>query len=373
MVGRAPKKQRSRVESHSNPRHARSIQENRISPQPLFSASVPVDPCSTTNSESIAPLGHFPLPEINNDFAPQVSLGDYDDIPQIPPGMSDGFWIDAADFLQGPNPDSQQVSNTARLEDAPFIPNDHRALDFRTQLLERTAAQVPRQYRDKSIVMQYPHAAALMGVIEYLEGHLQIVRVPIDQAMRSNRDAMSTVRAIIDLEEFKRCQSCPSLVATIMDLVVSLYELVILSIQNPTDEDGMMSFPVADSLPDEVKNSLYESSRESSSGSGRNERPLFQFGCLEFDPDEQEIFRNAMVRRDLGRYIETIHHCCREIQQRQSRAAELNEAHYNLGGLRLTKSGTGRAQLKWYQEMENQANGLLTSLPATCRHEKDSS
>lgn len=134
--------------------------------------------------------------------------------------------------------------------------------------------------------------------------------------MQSNRDAMFKVRAAINSEESKRCQSCPSLVATIMDPVVSLYDLVLLSIQNPAYEDEIMSFPVADSLSDELENSLNGSSRESSCGSGSKTRPLFQFGCLGFDSDKQEIFRNATMRRDLRRYIETIHLCRREIQQR---------------------------------------------------------
>lgn len=346
-----------------------------------------MDPCSTTNSDSIAPLGHFPPPEINNVFPSQSLLGDYDDsIPLIPPGVNDAFWLDATEFLPRPNldestsdsagdtaPNSRQASKSVRLDHTLPIPKGSRASDFRPQLLERTAAHVPPEYRDKSTVLQYPHGAALMGVIEYLEYHLQITRVPIDQAMRSNRDAMSKVRAAIDSEEFKRCQSCPSLVATIMDLVVSLYELVILSIQNPTDEDGIMSLPTVDQIPDELENSLNGSSRGSSSDAGGKERPLFQFGCLEFDSEEQEIFRNAMVRRDLGRYIETIHHCRREIQRRQDRSAEINGSYHNPRGLRLTRPGTDRARLKWYQEMENQANGLLTSLPAKCRHGKDSS
>ncbi|RMJ23879.1 hypothetical protein PHISP_05249 [Aspergillus sp. HF37] len=337
----------------------------------------------------MSPLGHLlpsDTPTETNGFLLQNSLGDYDDIPLVPPGGNDGFWLDAANLLQETDPDRStskgagdtapdphQAPNTAPNEDMRFFREDPRASNFRSQLLERAAAHVPRGYRDKSTVSHYPHAATLMSVIEYLEAHSQLARLPIDQAMRSNHDAMTKVRAVIDTEEFRRCQSCPSLVATIMDLVVSLYELVILSIESPASVDGLVSWPASARGPDEMGDPFGESNRGPSSVGGGKERPLFQFGCLEFDADEQEIFRNAMVRRDLGRYIDTIQHCSREIQQRQSRAAEPNGGDFNSGGLRVTRSGTDRAQLQWYQEMKHQATGLLTSLPAKCGHGKESS
>jgi hypothetical protein len=376
MVGRAPKKQRTDVDSHSS---FQPVQGNRASPQPFVSAPVPM-----ASSSTMAPLGHLPPSDTAttemNGFLLENPLADYDDLPLVPPAANDGFWLDAADLLQGTGPGRSNSDgtgdtapnppSTAPNEYMPFLPEDSTSSNFRSRLLDRAAAHVPREYRDKSTVSHYPHAATLMGVIEYLEGQLQLSQLPIDQAMRSNRHAMTKVRTVIDTEEFRRCQSCPSLVATIMDLVVSVYELVILSIQNPSDY-GMVSWPASARGVDETGNPLDESTWEPSSADGRKERPLFQFGCLEFDADEQEIFRNAMVRRDLGRYIDTIQHCSREIHQRQSRAAEPDGVDLNSGGLRLTRSGTDRAQLLWYQEMKHQATGLLASLPAKCGHGKE--
>lgn len=385
MVGRASKKQRTGVESHRSPRDeptTEAVPGNRVSPGPLLFDPSPAEPSFITIHEPMHPLTHLPLSdtvEVNR-LSLQNALGDYDDIPLVPEA-GDEFWIEAANLVQGANPDGpnsdgvgdiasnpHQAPNTAPDEYMRVLPGDTSASSFRSQVLERTAAHVPREYHDKSVVAQYPHAATLISVIEYLEGHLQIAKIPIDRAMRSNRDAMAKVRATIDSDEFRRCQSCPSLVATIMDLVVSLYEVVILSMQSPIGEDGMISWPELTRPPGETENPLRPSSRGSSGGSGGIARPLFQFGCLEFDPDEQDIFRNAMMRRDLGRCVETIQHCSQGARERQNRAADLNGAHHNSGRMRLTRSGADRAQLQWYLEMEHQATMLLETLPAKCRH-----
>ncbi|KAJ5374356.1 hypothetical protein N7517_006362 [Penicillium concentricum] len=65
----------------------------------------------------------------------------------------------------------------------------------------------------------YPHPAARMNSIEYLEEQLQILQIPIDQAMRLNRQAMAKIREGSKTVEFRRCQSCPLLVVTMIEII----------------------------------------------------------------------------------------------------------------------------------------------------------
>ncbi|GFG13148.1 hypothetical protein IFM5058_06303 [Aspergillus udagawae] len=123
--------------------------------------------------------------------------------------------------------------------------------------------------------------------------------------MLLNRQAILKVRDILGSHEFQHCQSCLSLVATVMGLVVGLYEVVSITIHQPAT--ATRGGPIPDSSPSELAPSA-------PSVIGMS---VFRFGSLEFDPDEQEIFETAMVRRDLSRYIEAIRHCSQKIHQQQ--------------------------------------------------------
>ncbi|RDW83886.1 uncharacterized protein DSM5745_04212 [Aspergillus mulundensis] len=68
----------------------------------------------------------------------------------------------------------------------PLASFNTRAFSIRSGLPDHAAAFVPKVYRDKSVVSQYPHAAALMRIVESLEGHLQTTQAPIDRAMCLN-------------------------------------------------------------------------------------------------------------------------------------------------------------------------------------------
>jgi hypothetical protein len=402
MVGRAPKKRRTRDGNQDS--HPRASRDSQDAPSP-FSVPTPGDlaPTVNTSDEAVFAIGNFPSVSAAMEMDGRLletPFGNYPGLPLVSPGAADPFWLATADMLLGPHPeghgvsslesadtssDSQQApwarSRTSEIsdEDRPLsLSQDASASSVRSRLFEQTAARVPKTYRDKSVVSHYPHVASLMSIIEYLECQLQISQVAVDQAMRLNRQAMAHVRVITNTDGFRRCQSCPPLVATIMDLAVGLYELVILSIQQPTDEDDAIVLPDR-SRPPSRQSSIQppagtgdmpsgSTPRSSASASGGKEAPLFQFGCLEFDPDEQEMFRNAMVRRDLQRCIETIQFCSREMQRRQQQAASLHEGGRSRGGLRLTRSYNDRVQRQWYEEMERRATQLLASLPAKCGH-----
>ena len=238
-------------------------------------------------------------------------------------------------------------------------------------MANNTESRVPLSYRDHSTVSKYPHAATLMAVIESLEEQLQASPVAIDQAMRMNRQSIKKLREVSNTEGFRNCQSCPLLMTTIMDLVVGLYEVVIITIKHPEDGEAPNTsanqtnpywnqtssrYPVNTS---EVSSNASSPGSALSSGS---EAPLFQFGCLEFDPDEQEIFRTAMIRRDLRKCKDMIRYCSQEGLQRKRKADALT------GAAELRRSVNGQIHANCYKEMEWRVEELLISLPASCGH-----
>ncbi|KAB8234396.1 hypothetical protein ETB97_003502 [Aspergillus alliaceus] len=151
-----------------------------------------------------------------------------------------------------------------------------------------------------------------------------------------------------------------------MDLVVGLYEVVSITIHQPTNAAHGGSTPDSSAFISTGQSEI--PSELAPTASYAHDVPVFQFGCLEFDPDEQENFRNAMVRRDLVRFIEAIRHCSREIHRRQLLGNQEDNIAVQHGGFRSTRSCTDRVQLQWYQEMEHQAVRLLASVPVRCSH-----
>jgi hypothetical protein len=305
----------------------------------------------------------------------------YPDLPPVSPGMTDPFWQGTENLFPDLCPDipgistSDGVSNKHPLG---FTTQERTADSVRSRLAQQTDARapIPLSYRDKSVMSAYPQPAALMMTIECLEEQLQTPQVPIDQAMQLNRQAMARVREISKTDEFQRCHSCPLLVATIMDLVVGLYEVVILSTQRPKGEED--SVPLGDENNPSRRNSLFQQptekcetpSSESSPRSvisGGSEPPLFQFGCLEFDAEEQEIFRAAMIRRDLRRCVDTIQYCSQEILQQQKQAADPRSGPRD-GGFQPRRP-SNKIHTQWYQEMGYRTKEILAALPAQCsRH-----
>lgn len=373
MVGRAPKKQKKRD----------------IPPE---INSLP--PWTTSHNSLLYPESSG---DIVNDPAALFSLGDFaanidgnlsrsylDNLGELsllsPRSDSNNFWFATAQ--PDANPDIESVSATVTSDpqaagqgSAPtasheattsLMSTNALASSARSLVPDRVAANVLKTYRDKSVVSQHPHAAALMEIVESLEGHLQNPRAPIDRAMLLNRQAILKVRDILGSHEFQRCQSCPPLVATIMDLVVGLYEVVSITIHQPTNAahsgSTLDSSPFLSTGQSEIPSELAPTAPYA------HDVPVFQFGCLEFDPDEREIFRNAMVRRDLVRCIEAIRHCSREIHRRQQLGNQEDKTAVQHGGFRSTRSCTDRVQLQWYQEMEHQAVRLLASVPVRCSH-----
>ncbi|KAJ5976719.1 hypothetical protein N7501_000061 [Penicillium viridicatum] len=398
MVGRAPKKQRMKANDRVS-----CLQESRVPPsatlpqsgpesgssqQPLVSVSrighQPTAVNTTMGDGSIFTMGEFTAVSADTEIDSYLQnlLSDYPDLPLVSPGATDPVWLGTENLFPDLPPDVPGISTSEGMSDKrtlEFPIQEQTAHSVRSRLGEQTdpRAPIPPSYRDKSVMSAYLHAATLMKTIECLEEQLQTPQVPIDQAMRLNRQAMAKVREVSKTDEFRRCHSCPLLVATIMDLVVGLYEVVILPTERPAGEEDAVPLGDENNLP--WRNSLFQQPAEiseipSSSGSsprsaisGGSEPPIFQFGCLEFDPEEQEIFRAAMMRRDLRRCIETIQYCNQEILQQQTRAAGLRSGPGN-GAFQPTRP-SNKIHTQWYQEMGYRTKELLAALPAQCsRH-----
>lgn len=386
MVVRAPKKQRKKASDRiPHP------QESRVPPSPTLPLSGPESGFShqphrstavnnTMGDGSILTNGDFTAVSADTKINSYLQnlLSNYSDLPLVSPGATNPFWLgtenlfpDLCQNIPGIST-SEGVSDTHTLG---FTIQERTVDSVRSRLAQQTDARapIPLSYRDKSVMSAYPHAATLMMTIECSEEQLQTPQVPIDQAMRLNRQAMARVREVSKTDEFQRCHSCPLLVATTMDLVVGLYEVVILSTQRPAGGEDAVPLGDENNLP--WRNSLFQQPTETreipSSGSsprsaisGGSEPPLFQFGCLEFDPEEQEIFRAAMMRRDLRRCVDTIQYCSQETLQQQKQTADLRSGPRD-GGFQPRRR-SDKIHIQWYQEMEYRTKELLDALPAQC-------
>ncbi|KAF7519317.1 hypothetical protein PCG10_010071 [Penicillium crustosum] len=397
MVGRAPKKKRMKANDRTlRLRESRvlpsatlpqSVPQSGSSQQPLVSASrtghQPTSVNTTMGGDSILTMGEFTAGSADTEINSYLLnlLSDFPDLPLVSPGATDPSWLGTENLFPDLCTELSGISTSEGMSDKHTLgfPIQERTADpVRSRLAEQNEARAPvsPSYRDNSVISAYPHAAALLKTIECLEEQLQTSQVPIDQAMRLNRQAMAKVREVSKTDEFRRCHSCPLLVATIMDLVVGLYEVVILSTQRHAGNEDAVPLEDGNNMP--WHNSLFqqpvETSEMPSSGSsprsaigGSSEPPLFQFGCLEFDPEEQEIFRAAMMRRDLRRCVETIQYCSQEILQQQKKASDLCSGPRNRGF--QSRRPSNKIHTQWYQEMGYRTKELLIALPAQCsRH-----
>ena len=411
MVGRAPKRRRTQANDQQivYPQEPQPLLDANLlldhagpdsgpSPQSLAAAlSTPAvnTTTSTTAVDSDGPgftmegFGAMAAEMETNNYL-QNLLSDYPDFPFVSSGPSDPFFriaepvkLPYADIIGTSGSENtftytpgrhQQLLASYNTSDAsgqhtPGSLTQERTAEsanMRSRFPEQPAARVSSSYyRDQSVISNYPHTAALMKMVEFLEEKLQIQsQVPIDQAMLLNRKALTKIRDVRKTNEFQHCRSCPLLVATVMDLVVGLYELVIPTIQQRPaseampDHNSMLSEQSARTL-DETRRGGSVSSAAASHG---NSEALFYFGCLEFDPDEQEMFRAAMIRRDLRRCVETIQFCNQEMMKQ--RKASLRVPPDNNASL----STDEHVHTGWYQEMAYRVKDLLAGVPALCDH-----
>ncbi|CAM1502571.1 Fc.00g073470.m01.CDS01 [Cosmosporella sp. VM-42] len=277
------------------------------------------------------------------------------------------------------NPQHAQDS-TAEGWLAPFARQDQATHPPLTELGAKSMVAASHYWHDSTSLKRYPHAAALTGVIESLERCSLSTTSTMDQIMSVNRKAMTSLPPIMAMDGFKLCHSCPTLVPTSLDLILSMYESALDSMQSdPADNvqaiehwnDGSIGSqsrgsPSGPALspPDLMMADAWTSSSSNTSSLMRQGRPIFYFGCLELEPDEQVMLRDVVLKRDLLKCLETIRSCHGEWKRQQQ--AQLTQAapcenHQPPG--RKRQSLANRKHLEeWYQEMQEKARELLASV-----------
>lgn len=173
---------------------------------------------------------------------------------------------------------------------------------------------------------KYPHVAAITRIIDLLEGHIQSSTTAIDELMHVNKSCIADLSRIMGLNEYAVCKSCSILVATGMELVITLYETAI---------SGHNAMSTA---PDKQQRQL-SSPASSSGGLSRGETiPNLQFGVFHLDHEDQIAIRNRIISKQLNRSIEII---------RRLGCDGLNG---------------GKVHKQWHAELEHRAKKLVSSM-----------
>ena len=232
------------------------------------------------------------------------------------------------------------------------------------------APAVPDIYKDSSVTSRYPHVDALMNLIDLLETHIQLPAISVDRALRVNRHVMAKLPAVMALDSFRMCRSCPALVANIVDMAVGLYQNALRDDGPPRDSrDGSLTSDgdPGGSSASPARSSAYSSAEENGGGSGLfpgdsrpapGGAPVLQFGCLELSPEEQALLRNQIVRRDLQKCLAMIEAC-----KSSSRPETTDRDGFcDHGTGRDPAAKGGKAHAMWYSEIEQQARELLASV-----------
>ncbi|KAF2128298.1 hypothetical protein P153DRAFT_431979 [Dothidotthia symphoricarpi CBS 119687] len=168
---------------------------------------------------------------------------------------------------------------------------------------------------------QYGPIVALCRMVRLLEAQIHSQPTSVDEVMRLNQTCIRDVSKISSKTEYMQCRSCPALISTIMELIVTRYE----DITNDQSRNRMSWVAVS-----------------------RPSTPSLQFGVFELDPEEQALIRNRIIRKEAQKCVTII----RTLKQ-----------------LLVAKSATGNdvssqshALHNWYDGMEKRMTDLISSL-----------
>ncbi|KAL4741656.1 hypothetical protein BDV11DRAFT_168022 [Aspergillus similis] len=112
---------------------------------------------------------------------------------------------------------------------------------------------------------------------------------PIDELMQAGKACARELRAVIELESFNQCSSCPMLIATALDLLISLYESIFNRLACGRANGGDAYAPPA----------------QSGNGKGASLR----LGSFQADPeDAADVWIHLMLAelRRLSRLVDTV-------------------------------------------------------------------
>ncbi|UNI23708.1 hypothetical protein JDV02_009512 [Purpureocillium takamizusanense] len=350
MVGRTPKRQRKSSEARSQRAHP-SPPESQPSEQSLPRSSCP----STSGSVSEASVSAANAAGDNFDVSrtifvsgPSMTQTDFTDdqlfdylndeswasggaAVACPTGIDDGqnfpeatgFEIEGFSIPQDINPPatSGPCSSMAMPVNQPpsqssgipsFFPMSPRSPSH------NAAAASGQSSQDWA---QFVHVVALCKMVRLLESHVQTKSTAVDEVMRLNQACIRDISKISAKKEYMQCRSCPALISTIMELIVTLYEDIT---KHPSHEQLATS---ALSTPN---------------------APFLQFGVFELDPEEQTVIRNRIIRKEAQKCVQIIQFLKRLLE------SELNTPDKG--------SAQSQALGNWYEGMERRMSDLVSSL-----------
>ncbi|KAJ5497672.1 hypothetical protein N7453_006723 [Penicillium expansum] len=206
----------------------------------------------------------------------QNLLSDYPDLPLVSPGATNPFWLATEKLLPHPRSDIHGISTSESMSNKHIeeLPAPERTGEsVRSRLAEQTDERVPPEL-SRSVggggLHTYRRLDEDNRVLGRAAPDLPGPNRPSDAAKPASHGKGT------GSEQYRRISTLP--------------EMSALGGNCPRSGRGV---PFSSGLG-QVRCRVGGSS-PGSAISGGSEPPLFQFGRLEFDPDEQEIFRTAMV------------------------------------------------------------------------------
>ena len=170
----------------------------------------------------------------------------------------------------------------------------------------------------------YPHVYALSHMIALLESFVTNNEAAIDEVLRINQACVAEINKIMEHEEYQRCNSCPMLVFTAMELMLALYENAI--------------------SPGSWKRKDSSCASSSPSPLPINNLPNIRFGVFMMDSQEKIAFGNRIICKELQRYTRVIKALSSE---RQSRG---------------DNSSFGLVHVRWLVELESRVESFIKIL-----------
>lgn len=168
---------------------------------------------------------------------------------------------------------------------------------------------------------QFGHIIAMCKMLRLLESQAQTNSTAVDEVMKLNQACIAEVSKISSKSDYMQCKSCPALILTIMELIVSRYQEITQETYH-----GQLS---ASTLPHPTG-------------------PCLQFGVFELDLEEQAMIRNRIIRREAQKCVVIIRTLKSSLESDIPTNNDASSQTHALG--------------KWYQGMEKRMNDLISRL-----------
>lgn len=166
---------------------------------------------------------------------------------------------------------------------------------------------------------QWPNLMAICVMIRQLEVQKDDEAATLDKIMLLSQMCIKELVTISTGEQFNRHISCSMMAATVLELIVGLYERVIL-----LQAERQVTKPGGSAASTQV--------------------PPLQFGCFELDLDEQNAFRDRIIRKEAQECVRILH-----AQRTLLEAAGTQQPHFE----RLWS---------WYESMATRMDTLIAKL-----------